>query len=53
MTVRELIAMLQRDAHLDDEVLVWNGDAEEYMPVTGMVYGGGNHTVELMSDSDE
>lgn len=52
MTVKELIAMLSRhDSIQDDEVLIWNGDCNDWMPVTGMTYSGGE-PVQLYSDED-
>jgi len=54
MNVREHIERLERlIAHgLDpkSEVQTWDPDIEEWMPITGILYGGG--TVRFYTDED-
>ena len=50
MTVRELVEKLQAMQDQDAEVLAYNGDAEDMVPVTGMVYGGDDKVVLLETD---
>lgn len=50
MKVRELIEMLQ-DADGEHEVLAFDADADEFVPVSGMVYGVGDEVV-LQTDDE-
>ncbi len=50
MTVRELIERLQALPDQDAEVITYDGDAEDMVPVTGMVYGGTDKVVALQTD---
>lgn len=49
MRVRDLIELLQK-ADPDDEVKAFNADDQGLAPVTGMLYGGNDHVVELCTD---
>lgn len=50
MTVKELIEKLQALPDQDAEVLTYDADAAEIVPVTGMVYGGDDKIVALQTD---
>ena len=50
MTVRELVEKLQAMQDQDAEVLAYNADAQDCVPVTGMVYGGEDKIVILETD---
>jgi hypothetical protein len=50
MKVRELIEVLSA-ANGDDEVLAFDADADDFVPVSGMVYGVGSEVV-LQTDDD-
>ena len=45
MTVRELIDKLSELPDQDAQVITYDADAEDMVPVTGMVYGGGDKIV--------
>ena len=51
MTATELIELL-KICNGDDIVEIYDPDAEEVLPVTGMTYGGGDRKVHLYSDTD-
>lgn len=51
MKVKDLIDMLAK-AKPEDEVQIWDGDADDYMPVTGMVYGTNDGLVTLYADDE-
>jgi hypothetical protein len=51
MTVKELIRMLKEQPP-DNEVRIWDADADDYMPVTGCIYEDGGPYVDLQSDED-
>lgn len=50
MTVADLIAKLQELPDHDVEVLTFDADAGEVVPVSGMVYGGEDKIVILQTD---
>lgn len=54
MTVAQLISNLQNlllhGLKEDDEVIAWDADAEEHLPVTGFSYGGNTGTITLETD---
>ncbi len=53
MTKKELIEMLNdpmKGISDDAEMLAFDGDAATKCPVTGIVYGGQDNTVELCID---
>jgi hypothetical protein len=49
MTVKHLIEMLN-NCDPNDAVVSYNGDSEQNESVSGMVYGGADHIVELQTD---
>lgn len=50
MTVAQLIEILE-DTHTPDaEVEAWDPEAEDWMPVTGCVFGGKGKNVRLYTD---
>jgi hypothetical protein len=53
MTVQDLIELLQRiDPSGTLPVRLWDGDADEYMPVTGAIFEDGSTGIDLLSDID-
>ena len=50
MTVKELIEKLQSLPDQDADVLTYDADAQDLVPVTGMVYGGDDKVVALQTD---
>lgn len=50
MKVRELVERLATLPDQEAEVVAYDADAGEAMPVSGMVYGGGDSVVALQTD---
>jgi hypothetical protein len=48
--IEALQALVASGVSTDDEVRAWDPDIEEYVPVTGFVYGGESGVVDLQTD---
>ena len=53
MTVSELVKKLQALPDQGAVVMAYDADAGERMPISGMVFGGGDGVVELHTDEIE
>jgi len=53
MKVRELVEKLRELPDQDAEVIAFDADAQDIVPVTGMVYGGDDKVVALQTDELE
>ena len=55
MRVADLIEQLREmeaECGPDQIVLSWCPEGEDYFPITGFVYGGGDGKIELYTDED-
>ena len=52
MTVKELIKLLHK-ADPEDIVMTWDPDEDGLAEVSGMLFGGNDHIVELQTDEVE
>lgn len=50
MKCKDLIEMLQKINEPESEVVFFNADVAETLPVTGATYGGKDEKIELFND---